>query len=242
MVAHLLWGGRPEHRGRRLVALAVAPVSPARATGGLYEITTTQFSISHRDIDCAKDAARVATCTTTVDGKVLEVRLDTSPGAWLSCTATYDARTTACTRTFDYGPGSHRVRLDSLTVPEPAAEQVRDRYPWWAWLFNGPWLPFALGLVARALVTFAVYWTFSFPVTLVVAPWDGAAFSWYSLLVPHSVLLPARLALGWRLVVGGSVTGATGQRIRLTAVGVLTTLLCSPMLVLVLALRSGMPD
>ncbi|MBB5801903.1 hypothetical protein F4560_001671 [Saccharothrix ecbatanensis] len=253
-----------------LIALAIAPVSPARATDGLYKITTTQFSISHHDIDCVKDAKLVATCTTPVDGKALSVRLDTSPVMELTCTATYDARDIACTRSFDYGPGSHRVHLESLVVSEPTAEDIRGEYPWWSWLFDGPWLLFALGLIAamtitagvltwiwsreprpaarhrtvRTLVTFVVYWTFFLPVTLVVAPWEWErlGMSFYALLIPHSVLLPAVLALVWQLVVSRKLTGETGQRIGLTAAGVLTTLVCSPMLILMLSLTSGMPD
>ncbi|WP_367127485.1 hypothetical protein [Saccharothrix sp. HUAS TT1] len=251
-----------------LVALAVAPVSPARATDGLYKITTTQFAVSHHDIECARDTDQVATCTTTVDGKALDVRLDTTPGAALSCTATYDGQGTPCTRTFDYGPGSHRVHLASLTVLEAAAEEVRDEYPWWSWVFDGPWFLFALGLVAvvvvvagflawrwsreprpaagrrvvRALATFVVYWTFSFPVTLVVAPWGSGRLNYHFLLIPHSVLLPAVLALVWQLVVNGRITGRTGQRIGLTATASATTLLCAPMMLLMLAVTSGMPD
>ena len=251
-----------------LLALAIAPVSPARATDGLYKITTTQFSISHHDIDCVRDADRVATCTTPVDGKVLSVELDTVPVGMLTCTATYDARDIGCTRSFDYGPGSHRVHLESLVVPEPVAEDIRGQYPWWSWLFDGPWFLFALALVAamaiaagvltwiwsreprpaarhravRTLVTFVVYWTFSLPVTLLVAPWDGKGVSYHMLLIPHSVLLPAALALVWQLVVSAKITGRTDQRIGLTAAGVLTTLVCAPMLMLVLALMSGMPD
>ncbi|MEU4446080.1 hypothetical protein, partial [Actinosynnema sp. NPDC023926] len=251
-----------------LVALAIAPVSPAKATDGLYKITTTQFSISHHDIDCVKDAEQVATCTTTVDGKVLDVRLDTTPVTELSCTATYDSLDTACTRAFDYGPGSHRVHLDSLVVPEPAAQEIRDAYPWWSWLFDGPWFLFALGLLAamtiaagalawvwsrhprpaarhrvlRTLVTFVVYWTFYLPVTLVVAPWEATKLTYHLLLIPHSVLFPALLALVWQLAVGGKVTGATGQRIGLTAASAITTLVCGSMMMLLLAVTTGMPD
>ncbi|XVS67539.1 hypothetical protein ACQPYE_16245 [Actinosynnema sp. CA-299493] len=251
-----------------LVALAIAPVSPARATDGLYKITTAQFSISHHDIDCVKDAGRVATCTTTVDGKVLGVRLDTAPTRVLSCTATYDSRDTACTRSFDYGPGSHRVHLESLVVPETAAADIRAEYPWWSWLFDGPWFLFALGLLAattiaagvlawtwsreprpavkhratRTVVTFIVYWTFYFPVTLVVAPWDPASLSYHVLLIPHSVLFPALLALGWQLAVSGKITGATRQRVGLAAASAVTTLVCGSMMVLLLAMASGMPD
>jgi hypothetical protein len=96
----------------------------------------------------------------------------------------------------------------------------------------------------RTLVTFVVYWTFFLPVTLVVAPWesDRLGMSFYSLLIPHSVLLPAVLALVWQLVVSRKLTGETGQRIGLTAAGVLTTPVCSPMLILMLSLTSGMPD
>ncbi|RKT54735.1 hypothetical protein [Saccharothrix australiensis] len=251
-----------------LVALAIAPVSPARATDGLYKITTTQFSISHHDIDCVRDREQVATCTTQVAGATLRVRLDTTPGAALSCTATYDGQDIACKRTFDYGPGSHRVHLSSLTVPEPDAAAIRGAYPWWSAVFDGAWFAVALGLVAavavaagvlawswsgtprpaaprralRAALTFLVYWTFCIPVTLAVAPWDGTALSFHILLIPHSVLLPAVLAMVWQLVLNQPLTGATGQRIGLTAASVLTTLVCTPMMLLLLTLASGMPD
>ncbi len=251
-----------------LVALAIAPVSPARATDGLYKITTTQFSISHHDIDCVKDPQQVATCTTPVDGKVLRVRLDTTRGAPLSCSATYDGQDIPCTRTFDYGPGSHRVHLASLTVPDPVAQEIRGAYPWWSWIFDGPWFLFALGLVVamtvaagvlawiwsreprpvarhrvlRTALTFVVFWTFFFPVSLLVAPWDGTKLSYHVLLLPHSVLLPAVLALVWQLAVSGKITGETSQRVGLTAASAVTTLVCTPMMMLLLAMTSGMPD
>ncbi|QQQ79364.1 hypothetical protein IOD16_13635 [Saccharothrix sp. 6-C] len=44
------------------MAPAIAPVSPARAADGLCKITTTQFSISHHDIDCVRGGRREDPC------------------------------------------------------------------------------------------------------------------------------------------------------------------------------------
>ncbi|HVK25681.1 MAG TPA: hypothetical protein VM677_30345 [Actinokineospora sp.] len=249
------------------IAISLTPVAPAKVTDGLYRIDTPEYSIGHQDIDCVKDGT-VATCTTPVAGKDLTVVLDTDKSAgYLTCDAAYDGRDVSCQRTFDYGPGSDRIWLDtSLGVSAQQAAELRAAVPWWNALMDGPWILVALGLLAALAVAFGLMawfwsatprpaaprrlartaatgilaWTFPAQSGLVLAT-PNMSFL-YVLLIPHSVVIPAAAMAMWQWTAAGAVTGAVWQRVRHVAVAVVVTVVYGAAMTLWLSMAAGFPD
>lgn len=60
------------------------------------------------------------------------------------------------------------------------------------------------------------------------------------LLISHSVLVPAALLAVWQWVLGGSITGRPGQRLRLTGAGMVITFVYSVPMTLWLLLAAGL--
>ncbi|WP_054049957.1 hypothetical protein [Alloactinosynnema sp. L-07] len=244
----------------------LTPVAPVNVTHGLYRIDTPAYSISHPDIECRKDGT-VVTCTTPVAGKDLTIVLDTARTEYLRCEASYDGKPLACARTFDYGPGSGRVRLDtSLGVSAEQAADLRAAVPWWTALIDGDWITAALGLLAalavtsgllawfwsgtprpatprrltRTAVTAVLAWTFPTVSGAVLAPVNESLL--FVLFIPHSVVIPAVMMATWQWSAGGAITGAVGQRVRHVALAVVATLVYGAAMTLWLSIAAGFPD
>jgi hypothetical protein len=243
------------------VAVLLAPVSPAKATEGLYRLDTPEFAIVD-GFDCAMDDIR-ATCTVPVAGRPLTVEVDVGPHS-TPCTATYDGRDLSCERVTEYGPASAWLRVGSLGVPASAApdspwwRDVRDIYWDRVWLFSIP----SLGLIA-ALAAFLLYrgprledpnrmrrtaatglicWTFPAVTSLLVTPWDKAESGLMALIIPHTVLLPACAMALWQHLAAGPLSGRLRGRFGQAAIAFVATALFSAGGLLWLALAAGLPD
>ncbi|MFI9818701.1 hypothetical protein [Saccharothrix variisporea] len=242
-----------------LVALLIAPVAPGKATDGLYRIDADQFSVYHNHISCTKRLSS-ATCTVSVDGKPLIVTLDTDPRT-LVCEATFDGERVGCARTFDYGPGSHRVSVTGVSVPDAVAADLRDRFPWWGTLFDRYWVQAGLlfiGVLGPAAAVASFLWAgrprdadgrllVAVPVAGVVG-WALSGFAlmpWERFLEfgPSLLLVPVVLVMtGWAVVVGRPVTGRVEWRVALALTAFACTVFSSVPVVLWISLAAGIPD
>lgn len=108
------------------VALAIAPLAPARATGGIYQVIIAErHTIPVESLSCTRNGD-FARCTVPVGGVALRVTIHYA-GFDSSCTATHGDRVVGCVS----GLGATGHASHTVWISDNLGGAAVDPPPWW---------------------------------------------------------------------------------------------------------------
>ena len=187
------------------VAGLLATVAPSRVTSGVYQVVigadADPLVVPTESLTCQR-AAGTATCTTSVAGQPLTVRIPVTDGAPDPadsdvCTARHAGRSLACMAGIaDYGHASKSVYIPAgIEVSEAERTRLRMAVPWWR---AGTWWPviglaLVLGLaVAAAAVGYLLGGRARSPDNPVTSATITGAAAWLMFAISGLIFAPSQ--------------------------------------------------